>query len=137
MTAGAQPMHELSVCIALLESVQSIATQHHSQGVAKIVLKIGPLSGVEPELLRNAYPLAAAGTIAADAELVIEPDAVVVRCTECGAESVATPNRLLCDQCGDYRTRLISGDQMTLQTVELVAAAAPTDAATRAFTPTH
>ena len=130
-------MHELSVCIALLESVQAIATKHRSQAVAKIVLKIGPLSGIEPDLLRNAYPLAAAGTVAADAELLIEPDVVVVRCTECDAESVATANRLLCGQCGDYRTRLVSGDQMTLQSVELMAAAPPADAAAATLSPTH
>ena len=67
-------MHELSVCIALLDSVQRLAAEHASPGVAKIVLRIGPLSGVEADLLRNAYPIAAAGTIAEDAELVIETD---------------------------------------------------------------
>ena len=122
-------MHELSVCIALLDSVREIAAKHHAEAVAKIVLKIGPLSGIEPELLRKAYPLAAARTVAADAELVIEADTVVVRCTVCAAESAVTPNRLLCGECGDYRTRLLSGDQMTLQSVELCAAAA--------LSPTH
>lgn len=130
-------MHELSVCIALLDSVQRVASEHRAPGVTKIVLKIGPLSGIEPHLLRNAYPLAAAGTIAADAELVIETDAVVVRCTACGAESAASPNRLLCGECGDFRTRLISGDQMTLQTVELLAAASPDHGAQAALSPTR
>lgn len=112
-------MHELSVCIALLESVQRVAAEHASPGVEKIVLRIGPLSGIEADLLRNAYPIAAAGTIAADAELVIETDSIVVSCTQCGAESAAKPNRLLCADCGDYRTRVIRGDEMILQTLEL------------------
>lgn len=130
-------MHELSVCIALLESVQRVAAEHASPGVAKIVLKIGPLSGVEAELLRNAYPLAAAGTIAADAELVIEKDSVVVRCTRCDADSEVEPNRLLCRECGDFRTRVIRGDAMTLQSVELLTAGASADAGAAALSPTH
>jgi hydrogenase nickel incorporation protein HypA/HybF len=83
------------------------------------VLQVGPLSGVEAPLLEHAWPLAAAGTIAADAELVIDTAPVRVRCTRCGIESEAQPNRLLCAGCGDYRTRLVSGDEMLLANLEL------------------
>ena len=112
-------MHEMSICLSLLESVQRVADEHAAPGVARICLKIGPLSGVEADLLRNAYPLAAAGTIAADAELVIETDPILVRCNQCGAESAAQPNRLSCSECGDNRTTVIQGTEMVLQSVEL------------------
>ena len=130
-------MHELSVCIAMLDAVERIAAKHAAPGVAKIILKIGPLSGIEADLLQHAYPLAAAGTLAADADLVIETDSIIVSCTQCGAESTARPNRLLCAQCGDFRTRVISGDEMILQTVELLPAAPPLQRATATFSPTH
>ena len=112
-------MHEYSVCVALLEQVEHIAREHRAQRVERIALKLGPLSGVEAPLLEHAWPLAAAGSIAADAELVIDTAPVRVRCTQCGAESDAQPNRLLCGSCGDYRTRLISGDEMLLVNLEL------------------
>jgi hydrogenase nickel incorporation protein HypA/HybF len=112
-------MHELSICNALLTQVERIAAQRHANRVTRIVLRIGPLSGIEPALLRRAYPLAAAGTVAADAELVIEAADVVVRCSQCGAETPVPANRLLCGRCGDFRTRLISGEDMILQTLEL------------------
>lgn len=112
-------MHELSVCIALLEQVQQIARERDAMSVASITLKIGPLSGVEAELLRNAYPLAAAGTVAEHAELIIEEAEVIVSCSQCGKESKVVPNRLLCGHCGDFRTRIISGDDMILQRLEL------------------
>ena len=89
------------------------------QMLSSLFIKVGPLSGVEPELLRHAYPLAAIGTVAENAELIIESGDVIVSCTQCGAESVVKPNRLLCKACGDFRTRLISGDEMTLERVEL------------------
>jgi hydrogenase nickel incorporation protein HypA/HybF len=44
---------------------------------------------------------------------------VRVRCEQCGAESEASPNRLLCGACGDYHTRLLSGDELLLVSVEL------------------
>ncbi|HHH38536.1 MAG TPA: hydrogenase maturation nickel metallochaperone HypA [Sedimenticola sp.] len=112
-------MHEYSVCIALLEQVERIAREHGARRVARIVLRIGPLSGVEPPLLEHAYPLPAAGTVAEGAELVFEPAPVRVCCSQCGAETDATPNRLLCGACGDYRTRLTGGDEMLLARVEL------------------
>lgn len=111
-------MHELSVCLSLLQQVERIAHERNANVVERIVLKIGPLSGIEPQLLRNAYPLAATGTVAQDAELVISDAKIVVHCSECGAESQVPPNRLLCSQCGDFRTRLVSGDEMILQSVE-------------------
>jgi hydrogenase nickel incorporation protein HypA/HybF len=112
-------MHELSVCLSLLEQVQAIAAQHHATAVERILLRIGPLSGVEATLLANAYPLAAAGTIAEHAVLDIESMPVQVHCNDCGADSQAEPNRLLCADCGSWRTRLVSGDEMLLANLEL------------------
>lgn len=112
-------MHELSVCNALLVEVERIAREKRASRVARITVRIGPLSGVEPELLRRAYPLAATGTIADDAELIIEHADVTVVCSECGAESKVPPNRLLCKSCGDYRTRVLSGDELILQRIEI------------------
>lgn len=113
-------MHELSVCSALMDQVERIARQHRAVRVDRIVLRIGPLSGIEASLLEHAYPVAAAGTLAEHAELVIEPLPVRVRCTRCGAETEAKPNRLICGACGDYRTRLVSGDEMLLASLELI-----------------
>ena len=112
-------MHELSVCLSLLEQVQAIAAQHRAIAVERILLRIGPLSGVEAALLANAYPLAAAGTIAEHAVLEIEAMPVRVRCDDCGADTQAAPNRLLCEDCGSWRTRLVSGDEMLLANLEL------------------
>lgn len=119
MTTGDTKMHELSVCLALVEQVRKVAIEHNARRVDKIFLRIGPLSGIEASLLRNAFPIAAIGTVAEDATLVIEQSEIVVRCTQCDAESTVMPNNLLCRQCGDFRTHLISGDAMLLERLEL------------------
>lgn len=103
----------------MLDQVEAIAAEHAALGVSSITIRIGPLSGVEPDLLRHAFPIARAGTIAAAARLVIECLPIRVRCEQCGAETDAAPNRLLCGACGDWHTQLVSGDELLLASVEL------------------
>ena len=112
-------MHELSVCQALLTQVTDLAHEHRANAVHRIVIWVGPLAGVEPALLAEAFPLARAGTLAEAAELIIEELPLRVRCKSCGTESAATPNRLVCGACGDWHTHLVSGDELLLASVEL------------------
>lgn len=112
-------MHELAICQSLMDQVESIAAERNAHSVTSIVIAMGPLSGVEAELLKNAYPIASAGTVAENAELVIEYLPIRVKCSQCGSESDALPNKLICKQCGDWRTTLLSGDEMMLMSVEL------------------
>jgi hydrogenase nickel incorporation protein HypA/HybF len=99
--------------------VEDIAARERAERVTRILLQIGPLSGVEPLLLQDAFPIASAGTVAADAVLDVDAQPVRVRCMACQAESAASANRLVCGECGDYRTQLISGDELMLISVEL------------------
>jgi hydrogenase nickel incorporation protein HypA/HybF len=57
--------------------------------------------------------------VAEHADLAIDHSDVVVHCSQCNCESKALPNRLICGECGDFRTRIVSGDEMILQSVEL------------------
>ena len=116
-------MHELAICQALMSQIEAIAEERNASNVLSIVIGMGPLSGVEAQLLQHAYPVASAGTVAEGAELVIENLPVRVECTQCGNESDALPNKLVCKHCGDWRTTLISGDELMLMSVELEKAA--------------
>ena len=116
-------MHELSLCMSLLDQLKAIAAERGASRIARIEVTIGPLSGVEPDLLMNAWPMAAAGSIAVGAEFVITNSEIIVRCGKCGAETPAQANRLVCGKCGDFRTTLVSGDELTLQRLELEASA--------------
>lgn len=113
-------MHELSVCQALIGQVEDIARQHCATAIRSVNVRIGPLSGVQAELLAQAFPLASAGTVAQDSRLVLERLPIRVRCESCGAETAAEPNKLVCGECGDWHTQLVSGDEMLLDSVELV-----------------
>jgi hydrogenase nickel incorporation protein HypA/HybF len=115
-------MHELAVCQALIEQVEAIAVERLAQSVDNICVSIGPLSGVEPRLLEQAFPVASAGTIADGATLVLDCLPVRVRCRQCGEVTDALPSRLICGNCGDWHTDLVSGDELILSRVELLQA---------------
>lgn len=102
-----------------MSQIENIAEKNNAFAVASITLGIGELSGVEENLLRHAYPVASAGTIAEGAKLIIQSTPVFVRCSSCGEESTVKPNRMLCASCGDWRTELVSGDELLLIQLEL------------------
>ncbi|ACL72359.1 hydrogenase maturation nickel metallochaperone HypA [Thioalkalivibrio sulfidiphilus] len=115
-------MHELAVCQSVIRQAEAVAREHGARGITRIRLRIGVLSGVEPELLARAFPLAQAGTLAEGASLEMESLPVRVVCNRCEAESEVPANRLLCGVCGDWQTRVISGEEMLLESLELVTA---------------
>ena len=103
-----------------MDQVVQIALEQQATRVAEIILQIGPLSGVEPHLLERAFLLVSAGTLAEHSTLEIKPQAIEVECSKCGQQTPAISNRLVCGACGDWKTRLISGDEMLLESVELI-----------------
>ena len=48
-------MHEYSIVQSLLQSCEEHAAANDSDKVTKVVVKIGNLSGVEPDLLATAF----------------------------------------------------------------------------------
>ena len=111
--------------MALLDQVSAIAEERKAVRITRIELTVGPLSGVEIDLLETAWPIAAAGTLADEAAFVVKATPVVVACTACGEETSAQSNRLVCGQCGAHQTSVISGEEMILQRVELETSADP------------
>jgi hydrogenase nickel incorporation protein HypA/HybF len=113
-------VHELSVAQALVEQVEAVIDQHGATQASRIRVRIGPLAGVVPDLLASAFPLAAAGSRMEHAELDLVDTPIQVHCQTCGAETEAAMNRLLCGACGDWHTQIISGDELLLESVELM-----------------
>jgi hydrogenase nickel incorporation protein HypA/HybF len=112
-------VHELSVCQALLRQVAQLVQSRGASVVESITVEVGPLCGIEPMLLANAFWIMRAGSCAAQAALFIEETSVTVGCVSCGAQSQTAPNRLTCAACGGFRTRIVAGDELRLRRVEL------------------
>jgi hydrogenase nickel incorporation protein HypA/HybF len=113
-------MHELAICRSMLQQVLAIAASNDMPAVGKIMLRVGPLAGVEPGLLRAAFPIVAAGTRCEGATIEIEITTVQICCRRCGSTSVVRSNYLLCASCGDWQVTVLSGDEMLLASIECV-----------------
>lgn len=112
-------MHELAVCHALLDQVTRLARENDASVVTGIVVRLGPLSGIEAGLLRRAFSVARLGTVAATAGLSIEMEPVTIACRHCGIECRTQPNRLVCPSCSRPCPHLVSGDSMTLVSLDV------------------
>ncbi len=111
------PMHEYSIAAALLERVAAEADKYGARSVRRVTVRLGELSGVEPELLSAAFELARENTACASAEL--EVDYVKARwgCRDCELE-VDPKVALLCASCGGS-ARLVAGEELDLCSLEL------------------
>lgn len=112
-------MHELSICQNIIAQVTQVAEHNKAHTVTRIIVDIGPLSGIEAPLLQQAFPIASAGSIAQDALLETHIMPIRVRCSICANENIARANKLLCSACGSWQTTLLSGDEMLLKSIEL------------------
>ncbi len=114
---GARPMHEYSIAASLIERVTVEAEKHRARAVRRVRVRLGELSGVEPELLATAFDLAREDTCCSAA--VLELDFVPARwaCETCH-ELVDPKATLRCASCAGP-ARLVAGDELDLFSLEL------------------
>jgi hydrogenase nickel incorporation protein HypA/HybF len=67
-------MHELGITQELIDTVLEYARRAEARRVGRVVLRIGPQAGVDPESIQFAFQVLARGTIAADAIIELEAD---------------------------------------------------------------
>src|SRR5512137_1425149 len=110
-------MHEYSLMSALMDRVEEEAAAHRAIAVHRVSVRIGELSGVEPDLLASAFEIVRAGTICERAVLDIERVPARWACARCRRPLVATAG-LRCLACGEAAA-LEAGDEILLGQIEL------------------
>jgi hydrogenase nickel incorporation protein HypA/HybF len=112
-------MHEYSIVQSLLESCENHANQNKASKVTKVVVKIGVLSGVEPDLLKSAFDTFKEATICENADFIINSQPVVIECGECGHQTTLDEMEFKCQQCCSLKVSTIDGEDMYLMSLEL------------------
>ena len=112
-------MHEFSICRTLVLQVEDAAREHDARSIISITVSLGPLSGIHADELRRAFPLVSAGSMAQDAQLLIDYKPLQWRCQACGREDESDAAVECCTDCGSDRLQLLSGDQVVLEHLEL------------------
>jgi hydrogenase nickel incorporation protein HypA/HybF len=112
-------MHELSLVSSLFDTLLERAAAYNAREVTVVTIKVGPLSGVVPELLESAFDMYKKETIAAGARLVVEPLPFVVRCRACGAETPHDHIVQACPTCGSADLSIVQGTEVFLDKIEI------------------
>ncbi len=76
-------MHELSIAESILDAVREEAQKRPGAHIAKVAVRVGGLSGVEPEALSFGFECLVRGTDLEPLTLVIEPVPRRQRCPAC------------------------------------------------------
>ncbi len=105
-------MHELALCESITDLVVECARQEGIARVSRVVIEIGVAAPVEPEALSFCFPITAADTVAAGAELVINRVALRAKCESCRTEYA--PDTLIspCPACGSFGRMILAGREM-------------------------
>ena len=114
-------MHETSLVRSLLHQVERTAAQHGAQAVTCIEVEIGPLSGVESLLVKQAFDRLVDRSRWPTAELVVREVPLEGSCVTCGWEFPIKGFEFCCPDCASTSIRITRGDQFRLLNVTIEA----------------
>jgi hydrogenase nickel incorporation protein HypA/HybF len=112
-------MHEVSLVRSLLIQAETVCEQHQGTAILGIEVEIGPLSGVEPLLVRDAFDLCSRGMRCDGTSLTIHEVPLKALCGECGLESELENFHFHCAHCGARTLTITQGEEFRLLNVTI------------------
>lgn len=111
-------MHEMGVIQNVLRITEDAAEKGNAKKILKIHIRMGEYSDVVPEILREYFEIAAKGTVAEGAEIVLSRVPAVMRCRTCHWEGPVKHGHVVCADCGSTDLTLISGREFIVESLE-------------------
>ena len=113
-------MHELGLLRGVVVAVEKAVDTTGATGVESVALRVGTLSGADPDALAGAWPLAVAGTALAAARLDLEIVQAAVWCPSCaGEQPIDEFYALTCPACGTPTGDVVAGKEFEVAFAEL------------------
>jgi hydrogenase nickel incorporation protein HypA/HybF len=113
-------MHEASIAISLLETVSDLCRQEGYNSIEVVRLKVGKAAGILPDALLFAFDVVKAGTIASQAELLIEYVSLGGFCCDCGSQFDSEERYIYtCPICKSRSIKITRGDEMQIIDMEV------------------
>jgi hydrogenase nickel incorporation protein HypA/HybF len=110
----ADPMHELSICRNIVEIVRKEIAARHVRSIDELGVRVGALSGVDPDALEFAFEIAARDTVLHGAVLTIERVPVAATCRKCGGNTSCENHTYACTTCGSADLTITQGDELEI-----------------------
>ena len=112
-------MYEFSLAKTLSSTLQGLCKKSGWSRVRHIVLKIGGMRGVNPELMSFVFGLMSLGTPAEGANFSIMFMPVLFQCHSCGREAEGEGTEFICPLCGSRDVTLTSGLELAIELLEV------------------
>jgi hydrogenase nickel incorporation protein HypA/HybF len=113
-------MHEMSLCLSMIDLVSERARAEGATRVLRIKLTIGALGNVEPQALAFCFESAAEGSSLEDAQLDIEVLPGVAWCFDCNKSVLIERRGDDCPSCHRGALRIDDGDQLQVTEMEIM-----------------
>jgi len=112
-------MHEVSIMAEAVRMAVESAQTAGARRVTGLRLRVGALSGADPEALRFAWDVVCQDTIAAGARLEIESIPAAGWCAKCAAEFACAHFFNECPRCRTVSRELRRGRELDIASVEV------------------
>ena len=113
-------MHEMGIACSILDAARQETERHPGARLARIGVRVGAWSGVEPDSLRFCFEaLAAEGGEPAPPVIEIENVPRQNRCPACEKVFAIEAYEIRCPGCGVETTLPVSGDELELAFIEV------------------
>lgn len=112
-------MHEMAIAQGILDIVVQEASQNGADRITRIKLRIGEMTGIQPDALTFCFEALAAETPARAAELEIEIVPLVAECQSCGQQFGVERYRFFCPACSSADVKTLSGRELQVEHLEV------------------
>lgn len=112
-------MHELSVTEGILKICLDEGEKNKIQKINKINIVVGELTDLIPSCITYYFNIVSKGTIAEEAEIVINKSSVVIKCFNCGFEGQLAKGKYLCPKCNSDDYKITKGKEFYIDTMEV------------------
>lgn len=112
-------IHELSITEEILRISIENARYENARRILSIHIKIGEITGFNPESIQFYFSIISRGTIAENAELKMEIVPSSAKCINCGKVYSIQERVLICPYCGDINSEILTGKDVIIETLEV------------------
>ena len=112
-------MYELSLARSVSNTVLGLCEKSGWSRVRHVVLKIGGMRRVNPELMSFIFGMLSLGTPAEGANFSIMFLPVLFHCHSCGRDSERDDTEFACPLCGSRDVTLMSGLELAIELLEV------------------
>lgn len=112
-------MHEMSIAEGIVDIALDTMKNNDGTVVHAVRLRLGAMSGIEPDALLFCFEAVTKGTAAEGAELVIEHVPLKAKCLDCLTEFVVEGYRFICPACQSTTVTTVTGRELQVLSIDM------------------